>query len=219
VHPFCAIGRSFGYDGGMDANEKRPWYRLHWGTVLVVFFVGVAWIGEAFPCTIGRFMPSRSWYASQIRLGYVEGWPMACLQAKGSATWINAPALAVDCALALACLVAVAFVTESLERGDLRFRVSTMLTIVAVLAALCAFWRWNSQQTFDYPLPGDSAYNPIDFAIWYTAVPIYFALGCLVYAVIRLTQTAAVRSIAMLIAPFPRRLKRTVARRGDAPSR
>jgi len=71
-----SCGRAVGYDGGMDGNAKRPWYRLHWGTVLVVFFVGMGWLSNSFSSTISTLLGRGPYLKS-------EGWPILCLYMDG----------------------------------------------------------------------------------------------------------------------------------------
>src|SRR5687768_6703655 len=73
------LARSFGYDGGMEANTKRSWYRLHWGTVLVVALASVAWIDLAFPGTVGAFLLGDTGDGYAI----IEGWPWCCVSGIG----------------------------------------------------------------------------------------------------------------------------------------
>src|SRR5688572_13975797 len=118
----------------MNASPKRPWYRLHWGTVLVVFFVSLAWAGHSFPSTIGMLFPTSPWHSLANRWDYIEGWPILCVKNIDTLVVTNWFGLAADCLLAVVSLTAVGFVTECLERGGTRFRSSTMLTFVAALA-------------------------------------------------------------------------------------
>jgi len=183
VHPFCAIGRPFGYDGGMDANEKRPWYRLHWGTVLVVFFVGLDWLNTALPRTFGGLLGN-----NDVWMYLDEGWPFIGVRRNlDTITVVRPVALAIDGALALVCLLSTAFVVERLERSNLRFGLSSLIAAVTSLAVLLAFWQWNGQQAnVVLPWPQNAnieGYVRLDGGEFQGLVPILFALGCTIYTV------------------------------------
>jgi hypothetical protein len=189
----------------MDANAKRPWHRLHWGTVLTVFFVGLAWAGHAFPITIGLAL-HRAWpsyYYSLDVWGTAEGWPLICINTGSDGSTTDLVPLLLDCGFMVACLASTVFVVERLERGGLRFRASTMLLIVAALGVILGLIRWDAQLLKDddwYP-SATGAYAPIAYRSWHIAVPILFAFSCLVCTVLHLALMATTRFLAFLRLP------------------
>jgi len=120
---------------------------------------------------------------------------MMCVRNEFGDITVDGLALAVDCILAVACLIAVAFVAERLERKGLRFGISTLLTIIAVLAVLMAFWRWDAQVlTVDYgDFVGldDVTYIPLSFIEWHKVLPALCGLGCLIYSALWLALRAS----------------------------
>jgi hypothetical protein len=203
----------------MDANGKRPWYRLHLGTVLTVFFVATAWMGNCFPLTIERFWPGG--HVDSIEEVDLEGWPLICVN-WGS---YEAPATVANLIIAMVCVFSVGYTVETLARSRVQFSLSSALLVLADLGILFAFWRWDSEQTSVAgrwePIPGpDDVYAPLQqFSQWYLAIPIYFALACMFHSCLSFAVRAASWSLAHLRRPAPARLKQTAARRGDPPSR
>ena len=196
------------YTDCMDAALRRPWYRLHWGTVLVVVLVGLAWSGQAFPLTIDRILPSSSWFIGDGE--YLDGWPMLCIRTDNNGTVINALFLTVDLAFLVSCLASVAFVTERLERGGTRFGISTILTLVAVVAVLCGLWRWDRQWAADFDpfvAPSSFRYYSLSGTGLYILVPVMFAIGCLIYMILLLAQTSVVRFFARLRRSAPAKIE------------
>ena len=185
-----------GYTDGMDTAAKRPWYRLHWGTVLVVFFVGLAWLHHAFPESIGWLFKDRGYH---VFLSFndvsSEGWPFACMSISISSSHsgieVGSPLLlGVDIAVAVASLISVAFVAERLERNGPRFSLATLASFVTSVAMLLAFWRWQDRVRNEKWFPLDS-YVPLDLYHWHGFLCVLIAIGCTFFAITRLAIRAA----------------------------
>ena len=204
VHP---IGRSWARMIDMDSAPKRPWYRLHWGTVLTVFFVLVGWAGQVFP-GITTFWHLRLRFPGFL-LEFVEGWPMSSISVNAGAIVTDVVALAVDGIFLMACIASVVFVVERLEYAGLRLSISTMLTFVAAVAVVFGFLRWNEQllnnlPAFGTPFPNRS-YVPLnfDYTSSHIGIPVLFALVCLAYTVFWLALRAASWPFSRLRRPVP----------------
>lgn len=198
----------------MDTTAKRPWYRLHWGTVFTVFFVGIAWIGHAFPTTTGLAWPW-SWPSEgyAVPIWRAEGWPLICIQKHGADRITETLSLVIDCGLIAVSLTCVAFVVEGLECGALRIRLSTILLIVAAFSVVFALMRWDEQLVNDPEWASVTdhhamrAYTPLTYADWYIAAPILFALASLIYTVLRIALMATTESLAFLRRPAPTKVE------------
>lgn len=186
----------------MDAVSKRPWYRLHVGTVLVVFLVGLSWAGATFPSSVPRLWqgPDHGWLDSDMFPG--EGWPIRCVVLfNGRVFRCYYPGLVANSVLGAACLLAVAFVVERIERSALVVHLSTILMAVAVLAMLFEFWRYDLQLAADH-LSSWSRYCPLTLLPWHQSVPVFLALACLAFTVLKLALfvvSVALRPLRRLV--------------------
>jgi hypothetical protein len=175
----------------MDANAKRPWYRLHWGTAITVALTAMAWANMAFPGML-----------ELLRFGngaffFIDGWPWYCISIfrdGGSTTITYDTALIIaDAAVFLVSLGSVAYVVERLERTSCRLQLVTLFALSAVVAAMLGYWRWDSSQeeTFsdlmqfaDEPWPDVGDYQPLHQYFVTTQGVFYFGLGCTAFVVI-----------------------------------
>lgn len=79
----------------------------------------------------------------------------------------------------------------------MQFRVSSVLVLIAVIGALCAFWKWDARQYSEEELwdvgPGpDDVYAPLQrFSKWYLIIPVGFSLGCLIHVLLMVACRAA----------------------------
>jgi hypothetical protein len=185
----------------MHANTKRPWYRLHWGTVLVVFFVGLNWWSFAFPF-LGRPIQGAA-------LVQFDGWPRLCMIESplvGTRDY-HWPSLTFNAAVCIACLCSVVFVVERLERSSGRFTSSSGFAAMTVVALMIAFQQWDSEHAepqIGVNVPGGNPiadYAPIRLERWELQVPIFFALACLAYLLVAST----IRGFSNLLSLLPPR--------------
>ena len=199
----------------MDSTPKRPWYRLHWGTVLVVVFVTMCWLSSAHHPTIANLLTggrepipayAQGWPLSWVRFDFVQPPSLAGVYAGdvlGAAntapTEFHLPALVIDVSLLIGCLLAVAFVVERLGHVRFQFSLSALVGVVTTIAGLMAFWKWNSVPSRAVVSDELCDYIPISLFVWVTAVPTLFALGCAMYT----ATWFALRAASWLHRPAP----------------
>jgi len=75
------LARPFGYDGDMDTTPKRPWYRLHWRTVLILLGLSAVTAPPAFPADVMTILREDSVDKIGGLLRSLPDWP--CLPEDG----------------------------------------------------------------------------------------------------------------------------------------
>ena len=187
----------------MDAALKRPWYRLHWGTVLVVFFVGLGWLSNGY-WHVFSFLRVSAMYGDAW-----GGWPFLSIYLDHSGTSIHAAALAADIGLMLACLLAVGAVVERGGHVTLKFTLAAIMSLVTTVALLLGFCKLNAALG-NYPAPIQpelGPYWPLNFSMWGESIPVLFAVGCTLYATVWLGLRAAALCFARLRRPTPAKVE------------
>lgn len=175
----------------MNSTRQPSSYQACIGTVLTVFFVGVAWTGNSFPFTVERFWPNGRVEGAEWVV--FDGWPFICIR-RGV---YDIPALVADVVIGSACLLSVAYSVDKASRSRLQFSVSSVLVLIAVVGALCAFWEWDARQFSEEEFwdvgPGlDDVYAPLQrFSKWYLIIPVGFSLGRLFYVLLMFACRAA----------------------------
>jgi len=193
---------SFGYDGGMDANTKRPWYRLLiW--VLIPFVVAVLlylqsdrelWIRGP---TTTRGGEGYGWPLVRARLANSTIHPVSKLK---SLSELSINVLAVVATLA----ATVFFVWRAVRASDWRIlridRQVAFLVVAGLLILLVRFyalptpdlWRDDAEHLVVDPL--GRLMRPTAGSELVVKPILFFSLGCILYSVICICRYCLARS-------------------------
>lgn len=182
----------------MNAPVKRPWYRLHWGTVLTVFFVAVGWLSNGY-WSVFSFLRVGAMYGDAW-----GGWPFLSIYLDHGVMNIHMGAMAVDIGLMLASLLAVGAVVERGGRVRFRFSLAALLSAVTTAAVLFGFCTVGAgiPQTLRLGL-----YWPLNLSMWGESIPVLFGIGCTCYATVLIGLRAASWSLSRLRRPAPAKVE------------
>lgn len=185
----------------LENGKTRAWYRLHWGTVLVVGLVALGWMQYALP----EMVESRMSHTLRVS---AKDWPLRStardLFAPHKPMAVDSAALTINVSVALACVIAVGVVVERIERARLQFRLSSALVVMMVVALLLAFWRWDAAQLlqssayYNGGTQGLRKYVTLHTADFQPQVIILGGLGCLAYVSCSCLLAATSKSFSFL---------------------
>ena len=191
----------------MDSTPKRPWYRLHWLTWLVLGLVLLV-LAPRQRAEFHSYLLAGTgylWKASYC------GWPLVDLNIKetvalgGTARpkveyhWRGVP-LAVNLLICSALAISTVFVTERLVRARprMQFSIRSLLILISVVAILLTMM---SNEFIHEPDISDRSRRALMYWMelknplrW----PLLFALGCTIYSSGWLIGFAAVRGWSLI---------------------
>ena len=201
--------------------NKRPWYRLHWVTWVVLLIVGWA-IGWCQVDDTRQTQFNRSGFVSAYFASH--GWPFKALVERYS-LWgirtfdvelVNSVALALDVALSFILLGSTALVSERWIRGPkrLQLQLKTLLSVTAVVALSVLLvtqrettWWWRLRNELDLvrnyqvvipEVSSDPSLGPLHLQPWYVRFPVIFAIGCTIYLAADLATRLASRCFKLV---------------------
>ena len=193
----------------MNAPLKRPWYRLHWGTVLTVFLFGLNWASVAFPVSVEQLWP-RPRESRPSRFVEYEGWPIICGM---DSRRYDYPALVANVLVGAVCLVSVAIVVERTQRSSLALHLSTIFIGIAALALLFAYWGYDLQLASRYLSKGArwepiwGRYYPLTLFLWNQCALVLLSLACVAFLLLSSTLRALSWAIARLRRTAPAKVE------------
>jgi len=192
-----------------DSDRRRPWYRIHLGTFVVVAIVGAALTGSNFR-KAGSYSVGGGTY---LNTWNVYGWPTvvvnehidesiesfglynsnSIIRVKNIQYRWNWIGLSTNAIVSLILIVGVVLACENWARQQCRpwqFSIGTLLMLMAA-SSMTLTIATNNGAMPTWLVVDPLAGRILDDCRWYVVAPIFFGIGCLNYSICLFLQFLA----------------------------